>query len=61
LIEGNYEDKKYYGKDPIKKLLNDPEKREKIFKFLFILNIWVWLMMFLGAVIFIILMIKYYW
>jgi uncharacterized membrane protein SpoIIM required for sporulation len=53
--------KKYYGRDPIKKLLNDPEKREKIFKFLFILNIWVWLMMFLGAVIFIILMIKYYW
>ncbi|XRO77609.1 hypothetical protein ACO3UB_07260 [Methanocaldococcus sp. 16A] len=53
--------KKYYGKDPIKKLLNDPDKREKIFKFLFILNIWVWLAVFIGAVIFIILMIKYYW
>jgi len=48
--------KKYYGRDPIKKIMNDPEKREKIYKMLFILNIWVWFSMFLGAIIFIILM-----
>ncbi|MFU8652797.1 hypothetical protein [Methanotorris formicicus] len=48
--------KKYYGRDPIKKIMSDPKKREKIYKMLFILNIWVWFSMFLGAIIFIILM-----
>ncbi|AEF96291.1 hypothetical protein [Methanotorris igneus] len=48
--------KKYYGRDPLKKIMNDPEKREKIYKMLFILNIWVWFSMFLGAIIFIVLM-----
>ncbi|ACX72728.1 conserved hypothetical protein [Methanocaldococcus vulcanius M7] len=52
--------KKYYGRDPIKKLMNDPEKREKLFKFLFFLNIWVWFMIFLGAVIFIIIMVRHF-
>ncbi|CAB3288290.1 conserved protein of unknown function [Methanocaldococcus lauensis] len=50
--------KKYYGKDPIKRLLY--EKREQIFKVLFIMNIWVWLSVFIGAIIFIFLMVKYY-
>ncbi|WP_196793256.1 hypothetical protein [Methanococcus maripaludis] len=51
--------KKYYGRDPIKKLMNDPEKSEKIYKILFLVNIWVWFSMFIGAVIFVIWTYKF--
>ncbi|MBP2171712.1 hypothetical protein [Methanococcus voltae] len=45
--------KKYYGNDPIKKLMNDPEKAEKYYKIAFLLNIWMWFSIFLGSLIFI--------
>lgn len=48
---------KYYGKDPIKKILSKKEYREKLFKILFIINIWVWLAVFIGGVIFILYII----
>ncbi|ENN96121.1 hypothetical protein J422_04143 [Methanocaldococcus villosus KIN24-T80] len=50
--------KKYYGKDPIKKIFYNKKNREKIFKIFFIVNIWVWFSIFLGALIFIFLVVK---
>lgn len=51
--------KKYYGNDPFKKIMNDPKKSEKVYKILFLVNIWVWFSMFIGAVIFVIWAYKY--
>lgn len=51
--------KKYYGRDPIKRIMNDPKKREKIYKILFIVNIWIWFSILLGAIIFIVWAYRY--
>ncbi|WP_456472531.1 hypothetical protein [Methanocaldococcus sp.] len=49
---------KYYGKDPIKKILKDPKKREILYKIFFIFSVWIWLAMFIGFIIFLLYLIK---
>ena len=51
--------KKYRGIDPFKKMMNDQKNVEKLYKIYYIINIWVWLAMLLGSIIFIIWAVKY--
>jgi len=53
--------KKYRGKDPIKKYLNNPKNREKLYRIYYIISIWIWISVIIGALVFIIFAIKYLW
>ena len=51
--------RKYRGRDPFKRLLNDPKNIERLYKLYYIITLWVWFSVVLGALIFILWAIKY--
>ncbi|HIP16792.1 MAG TPA: hypothetical protein EYG76_00610 [Methanothermococcus okinawensis] len=51
--------KKYRGTDPFKRMMNNQKNIEKLYKIYYLINIWVWLAMVIGSIIFIIWAIKY--
>ncbi|GBF35838.1 hypothetical protein [Methanofervidicoccus abyssi] len=51
--------RKYRGVDPFKRILNNPKNIERLYKLYYIITLWVWFVVVLGALIFIVWAIKY--
>ena len=51
--------RKYRGTDPFKRFMNHPKNVERLYRLYYIITLWAWFAVVLGAVIFIIWAIKY--
>ena len=51
--------RKYRGIDPFKRFLNNPKNIERLYKLYYIITLWVWFAVVLGALIFIVWAIRY--
>ncbi|WP_172456377.1 hypothetical protein [Methanofervidicoccus sp. A16] len=51
--------RKYRGTDPFKRLLNNPKNIERLYKLYYIISLWVWFAVVLGALIFIVWAVRY--
>lgn len=51
--------RKYRGTDPFKRLLNSPKNIERLYKLYYIISLWVWFAVVLGALIFIVWAVRY--
>jgi len=51
--------RKYRGIDPLKRILNNPKNIERLYKLYYIITLWVWFAVVLGALIFIVWAMRY--